>query len=355
MTRIVYFTKYDYSGPSSRYRVYQYSALFNENNIDLVVYPLFTAGYLKATSLLPKLYYVIIAYLKRIIQILFYGDSNFICIEYELLPYFPSLLERYLKFRGVRYSVEYDDAIFHKYDETSGFFFNLFLKTKIPWVITNASFVITGSPYLTRYCNNFNRNVVEIPTSLSLDKYCSPKQLTSVNTLTIGWIGSASTSINILSILESLKVLSSKISFKIILIGFDKSYEDQLIGIPYEIVDWTEKGELDQLRRCDLGIMPLLDNAFNRGKCGFKLIQYMAMGLPTISSPLEANVKINKSKRNLHASSTLEWVESVLQIFNNQEYYYKVGEENYNIFKQYYSTQVNFQILVDTYKLNNVV
>lgn len=355
MSSLYYFSKYDYSGPSSRYRVYQYTPYFKENRIDLVVYPLFTSKYLQATSLLTKIFYVIIAYLKRIIQILFHFKSNFICIEYELLPYIPPFLERYLKIRGIKYSVEYDDAIFHKYDDASGSFVTPVLKTKIPWIINNANFVITGSPYLTRYCSNFNKNVVEIPTSLCLDKYSSPKKLSPVKSLNIAWIGSKSTSDNILSILESFKILNSKIPYKLILIGFDKSYEDQLSEISYEIVDWSEKEELNQLRRCDLGIMPLVDNAFNRGKCGFKLIQYMAIGLPTISSPLEANVKINKSSKNLHATSTLEWADSILEIFENQEYYSNVGIENYEIFKHHYSTQINFNLLFNTYKLNKVV
>jgi glycosyltransferase involved in cell wall biosynthesis len=87
--------------------------------------------------------------------------------------------------------------------------------------------------------------------------------------------------------------------------------------------------------------MPLADNDFNKGKCGFKLIQYMACGIITISTPLEANVKINRNKLNLHALVREDWTRELLKVFNNREKYRKLGKENIPVVEMYYSTQSN--------------
>ena len=84
--------------------------------------------------------------------------------------------------------------------------------------------------------------------------------------------------------------------------------EQDLTGLHYTIYDWEEETEVRYLKTCDVGIMPLSDEPFNRGKCGFKLIQYMACGLPTISTPMEANVKINRDGNNLFATTPEEWL-----------------------------------------------
>jgi glycosyltransferase involved in cell wall biosynthesis len=124
--------------------------------------------------------------------------------------------------------------------------------------------------------------------------------------------------------------------------GFDSSLKSQLNFLNVEFYNWSEKDELVFLNNIDLGIMPLDDNPFNRGKCGFKLIQYMAMGKPTISSPLEANVKINRGNDNLFASSEEEWIISIMRFISNLNYYQEVGVNNKSIVEKYYSVEVNY-------------
>lgn len=349
------FTKYDFSGPSTRYRYYQYIDLFREKNIELIILPLFTKHYLKSKSILSKTISAFYSYVKRIVKIIQLNNDGFVCIEYELFPFMPTFFERLLKVKGIKYVVEYDDAIFHKYDSPNNILVKFLLQNKIPWVIKNASLVITGSPYLTAYCKKLNGDVIEIPTSLSVKVYNSPKKNISSNEIVIGWIGSFTTSENILSILPALREVASKIPCKIHLVGFNKKLEPHLYGLPYKIIEWTSQDEVIQLSNFDIGIMPLTDTPFNRGKCGFKLIQYMAMGLPTISTPLEANLKINRTGKNLHADTNREWVDAVVQFYNNQAYFASVGAENYEIFKTYYSIEANFQILLNAYSKYQVV
>lgn len=96
--------------------------------------------------------------------------------------------------------------------------------------------------------------------------------------------------------------------------------------------------------------MPLGETLFNRGKCGFKLIQYMAMGKPTISSPLEANIKINRNNGNLFASSKSDWYESLTFMINHINYFNKIGDSNTEIIKKYYSIEENSKIMINLFK-----
>ena len=345
MSSIIFFTKYTEKGPSSRYRSFQYKS-FLESHFKIEYYPLFSDDYIQNLYANKKTnyYQIAIAYLSRIIQVIKHlGTNKLVVIEYELLPYLPPILE-YLLFRTkVKFVLDYDDAIFHNYDlHTNKLVRNLF-KNKITSIVSHAKLIITGSPYLSNYLIKFNSKIVEIPTSINYANYISKFQLnTNKDYITIGWIGSKSTSVNIVNMLEVITrtySLNPKIIFKFM--GFDSNLKFQLDFPNVQFYNWSPKEEFIFLSDIDLGIMPLEDNPFNRGKCGFKLIQYMAMGKPTLSSPLEANVKINRDNNNLFATGIDEWVDCVSKFSSNLSFYREVGLKNQKIVEKYYSVEAN--------------
>lgn len=342
---IIYFTKYTEKGPSSRYRSFQYKNIF-EKEFNIRYYPLFNDDYIKNlyTNRRTNYYQIVIAYLSRFFQVIKHlGTNKLVVVEYELLPYFPPILE-YLLFRTkVRFVIDYDDAIFHNYDLHPNSLIKNLIGNKIYKIVKYANAVITGSPYLSSHLNKYTNNIVEIPTSINFFNYKSSFQLDPIkNDITIGWIGSKSTSVNIVNILEVIKrtySLNPKITFK--LMGFDNNLKSQLDLPNVEFYNWSAQEELIFLKEIDLGIMPLEDTPFNRGKCGFKLIQYMAMGKPTLSTPLEANVKINRNNCNLFATSNEEWVECINKFISNLSFYREVGLKNQKIVEEYYSVEAN--------------
>lgn len=345
MNSIVFFTKYTEKGPSSRYRSFQYKDIL-ENEFNIKYYPLFNDNYIQNlyTNKRTNYYQIFIAYFSRIFQVIKHlGTNKLVVIEYELLPYFPPILE-YLLFRTkVRFVIDYDDAIFHNYDLHPNILIKYLFGNKIYKIVKFANTVITGSPFLSSHLNKFTNNIVEIPTSINFANYTSSFQLDPIkNDITIGWIGSKSTSINIINIIEVIKIthkLNPKITFK--LMGFDSNLKSQLHLPNVEFYNWSAQEELIFLKEIDLGIMPLEDTAFNKGKCGFKLIQYMAMGKPTLSTPLEANVKINRNNSNLFATSKEEWVECINKFISNLSFYREVGLKNQKIVEEYYSVEAN--------------
>ncbi len=259
----------------------------------------------------------------------------------DLLPYFPPFLESYLKWRDIKYIVDYDDAVFHNYDRIKSVYLHSILKRKHEFAIKNASFIITGSEYLTKYALNYNQNVCEIPTSIDGDKY----QLSIENTSSafiVGWIGSPKQSGQIVQLKKVFQLISENKNIFFHFIGFDSKLESELEGINYRIIPWSDESEVLEMSKFSVGIMPLQDTPFNRGKCAFKLVQYMAIGIPTISSPLRSNININKDSSNLFANDEKEWQEAILEIYNNPERYSNIGIVNKDIAFEYYTFQSNF-------------
>ena len=297
MRKIVFFTKYTSKGPSSRYRTYQYKFFFDEH-FETEYLPFFDDNYIdkifsnKKVSTLQLIKFSI----KRIVQILnLIGSKDLIVIEYELIPYFPAVFEYLFKISGVKYVLDFDDAIFHNYDNSKNKLVTFLLGSKINIISKNAAHIITGSPYLTQFLTQFNENITEIPTSVDVEKYSKNKEHIKNDKVVIGWLGSTTTSKNLLfltSVINSLKKTFPEIVFRFC--GFNDLLLKHFNSENVEFIKWSELNEIKFLNEIDIGIMPLEDNLFNRGKCGFKLIQYMAMGKPTISSPLETNIKINK-------------------------------------------------------------
>ena len=350
---IIYFTKYTQKGPSSRYRSYQYKS-YLEKDFYLQYFPLFNDDYIDNLYANKGLNYFQLfrSYIIRILQVFkCLGTDKIVFIEYELLPYFPPLLEHLLFATKVKIILDYDDAIFHTYNLNKSSLVRFLFKDKISKIATKANFVITGSPYLTNYFLEFNKNVLEIPTSVIVKRYFSQQCSKITDNISIGWVGSKSTSINLVflnKVFDELIKVHQNITFNFM--GFDPMLFNQIHSKNVKFFKWSESDEISFLESIDIGIMPLQDTPINRGKCGFKLIQYMAMGKPTISTPLEANVKINRDNNNLFASNDGDWVFCINEFINNLEFFKKnVGSKNRAIVQNYYSVEVNYLTYIDLF------
>jgi glycosyltransferase involved in cell wall biosynthesis len=281
----------------------------------------------------------------RIKNVLKLKKGDIAYFQHEILPYFPPILEWYItKLRGVNIILDYDDAIFHNYDRNPYKIFKFLFSNKIPKVMGMSSCIITGSPYLTAFASKFSKNVIEIPTCIDFNKYNNVinENDFSTESLIIGWVGSKTTSINLLPIIPALKKFSEKYDMQLRLLGFDNSLAEKFEGINCKILSWSSETEVQDINSFDVGIMPLEDTLFNRGKCGFKLIQYMACGKATISSPLEANIKINRNHKNLHADSVAEWYTCFEKVLMEKANFKLIGKENSLIVSQEYSIQSNY-------------
>jgi glycosyltransferase involved in cell wall biosynthesis len=274
---------------------------------ECVISPLFDDYYLNKFINFQKITkFEIFKYLINRILVLFTTHKfKLVVLEKELIPYAPALLERILNIAGIPYVVDYDDAIFHQYDCHPNPIVRTLLRKKIAVVMRNAQLVIAGNSYLANYAQQAGAKQIEvIPTVIDITKYPQEKIINKHKVFTIVWIGSPSTYQNVETIMPVLAKISN--DYKVLLIGAGEKNVHQA-GI--KVQDWSENSEIADLQAAHVGIMPLSDNPWTRGKCGFKLIQYMACSLPVIASPVGVNTDIVEHGKNGYLASTHdEWI-----------------------------------------------
>ena len=310
--KILFLTKYDYMGASSRYRFFQFYDFYKENNIEITTQAFFNDNYLiNLYQGKRDIKAILNAYIKRFIVLFHINKYDLLVIEKELFPYIPAFFEKILSLMKVKYVVDYDDAIFHQYDNSNNKIIKSFLSNKIAKVMSYSSLVVAGNSYLANYAiNKAKVKATIVPTVIDLEKYDKVVVYQKDdNEVVIGWIGSPSTS-KYLTFLEDVFVdLSQKYNIKVHIIG---STVSPFKNFKAKLIKWSEDSEIEEMKKFDIGIMPLLDSPWERGKCGFKLIQYMGCSLPVVGSPVGVNSEIIETGRNgFLASGQDEWKKSL--------------------------------------------
>nr|WP_281415450.1 glycosyltransferase family 4 protein [Pelotalea chapellei] len=176
--------------------------------------------------------------------------------------------------------------------------------------MADARLVVAGNSYLAQRAREVGAKVEIVPTLIDLDRY-SAKNISSdeVDLLKIVWVGSPSTIRYLKLLYKPLVELSRQFVFKLRVIGADTF---AIEGVNVECVPWSEATEAASIRECDVGVMPLLDSPWERGKCGYKLIQYMACGLPVVASPVGVNSEIvNNGQNGYLADTDGAWVDAL--------------------------------------------
>lgn len=338
--KIVLLSRYSDLGASSRYRFYQYLVYLRTQGFDITIMPLLDNGYLQRLysgqqTLLLK---VAEAYVRRISVLLQSQHYDLMWLEKEALPWIPAWLELLLYKSRVPDLVDYDDALFHQYDQHPSSLVRWLLGKKIDRVMRHAAMVIAGNDYLAdRAYQSGSPKVEVLPTVIDIDRYpLAPSPENRV--FTIGWIGSPMTSYYLQEIHPALQEICRDGGAKVVAIGAGTI---ELKGVTLEIKPWCEATEAEELQQFDVGIMPLPDSPWEWGKCGLKLIQYMACACPVIGSPIGANRQIIEHGVNgFQASDQQQWVEALLALKNNPLLRRSMGKAGRIKVEQQYCLQV---------------
>ena len=206
--------------------------------------------------------------------------------------------------KDVPYVLDFDDAIFHNYDMNRFAMLRYFFSHRVDRLMEGAKLVLAGNLYLAARAEAAGAQRIEIvPTVVDLLRYTSSHRSAFPR---IVWIGSPSTSQYLLGLAEPLCQLAKRMPFTLRVIG---AGDFKLMGVDVEPVLWAEGKEAALIAGCDVGIMPLRNSPWEQGKCAYKLIQYMAASLPTVSSPIGANLEIVvDGETGFFADSTNEWI-----------------------------------------------
>ena len=347
--KILLLTRYDRLGASSRLRALQYLPYFQSLGWQVDPVPFFSQAYLRNLYAAQSVWKeVLLAYLRRFKALTRAGDYDLVWIEKEVLPFFPAVAERLLNALRIPYMVDYDDALFHQYDLHRLWPVRSVLGRKIDAVMRHASLVVAGNEYLAERARNAEARRVEIvPTVIDLDRYPAPDPQgeTTDRPLIVGWIGTPKTSRYLHPLKPVFASLKTRCNVRFVAVGASR---ESLGDLPVEPWLWTEATEVESIRQFDIGIMPLDDSPWERGKCGYKLIQYMACGLPVVASPVGVNCEIVEPGVNgWLASGDTQWQERLASLLADAKSRRQIGKNGRGKVESMYCLQVQAPRLKD--------
>ena len=341
--RMAAFTRYGARAASTRQRLLQYLPHLRAAGIDIEWHALLDDAYVRGLETgeqYPKLR-VAKAYLKRMGQLRANEGSDLLWVYADLFPYLPAAFEQWLLGRHRAIVYDFDDAFFHHYDGRSNPLARWALGGKFAELLKRAAVCFCGNAYVRDYAAQYCANSIVLPTVVDTSIYQPMVRVPASGPLVIGWIGSPTTWPNVRPLLPLLKQLCAERSVRVRVVGAGSAAEqDRFPGL--ELVEWSEATEIAEVQAMAVGIMPLLDRPFERGKSGYKLIQYMACGLPVVASPVGVNCEIvDQDENGLLATSESEWRDALLRLISDEPLRARLGsngrlrtEANYSLASQ---------------------
>lgn len=283
---------------------------------------------------------VVRAFAARISRLIRNETFDLLWIEKEALPWVPWTIEAGLLPGNIPIASDYDDAIFHQYDSHNNIVLRRVLGTKIDRLMKSSTLVLAGNTYLAERALAAGSSRVEIvPTVVDAATYSFQQRNITDRGPRIGWVGMPSTWREFMRpAMPMITDVASAHSARICAVGAGNQ-ADAHPSLDNEA--WSEETEVGLIQGMDIGIMPLNDSPWARGKCGYKLIQYMACGLPVVASPVGVNSEIVEHGVNgFLASSEAEWREALNTLLGNRELRLRMGSAGRKKVEQEYSLQV---------------
>ncbi len=349
--KIALLTKYGDLAASTRQRFKQFRPHLQDVGFEIEHLPLLDDDYLRElyASGRRNRVYLAARYFQRIRWLIRRQDVSVIWLHCELFPYLPGLFEMLARWPGKPVVFDFDDAIFHNYDLHPNPFIRRILAHKLRTTIRGSELALCGNAYLADYARPFCNRVEIVPTVLDTQIYgFRPAGRRPVNTsfevrhdfaTHIGWIGTPSTWTQyMLPMMPLLSDVAAQNRARIVTVGAGST---AALDPFFDHLAWTEDTEVARIQDADIGIMPLTETPWARGKCGYKLIQYMACGIPVVASPVGVNADIVEHGVNgFLASTEAEWRTALTMLARDPALRRRMGIEGRRKVEQHYSLQV---------------
>ena len=331
--------------PSQRFRFEQYLSLLESSGIQHACFPFLTDKEFKIIYkqgyFLRKSQSIFNGFLRRFILMFRLSKYDTVFIHREVTPIGPPFFEWVIaKILKKKIIYDFDDAIWLENTSQSNQLVSKIKKhSKVASICKWSSLIVCGNQFLMDFAKNHNQNVVHMPTTIDTKNEHNKIKFHEKKKVVVGWTGTHSTIKYLYEIEETLLKLQEKLHFEFKVI----SNKDPLFTkIKYQYVTWNKNQEIQDLLEMDIGIMPLLDNDWARGKCAFKALQYMALGIPCVISPVGVNNEIIKDGVNgFIAKNNKEWQEKLMILIKDTKVRSQLGEEGLNTVNDRYSVLAN--------------
>jgi len=330
--------------PSQRYRFEQYFCFLNENGyeyeLSYIIDKRDDAIFYSKGSLFNKLLIVLKSIAKRLNDIKRANNFDIIFIQREAFMMGTTFFEKSFSKTKAKLVFDFDDSIWLMDTSNANIKWEWLKSTeKTSKIISYSHLIFAGNNYLADYAKQFSRNVKILPTTIDTAFHKRPQPYTNNSKICIGWSGSITTIKHFQNIIPVLKKIKEKygdtVFFKVM---GDATYENKELDI--DGIAWSNETEVEVLSSFDIGIMPLPNDQWVKGKCGLKGLSYMSLEVPTIMSNIGVNPEIIEDGINgFLADSKEEWFDKISLLIESFELRKKLGENARKTVIERYSTE----------------
>lgn len=338
--------------PSQRYRFEQYFSFLEHNGfsceLSYIISEKDDKAFYSPGHFLRKIWILIKSLFRRFKDRARYKNYDIVFVQREAIMLGTTIFERGIRKRGAKYIFDFDDSIWVM-DTSEG-------NKKYEWLkdpektarnIRHANLVLAGNAYLADYARHYNDHVKVIPTTIDTGIH-RPLNLPKEK-IVIGWSGSLTTIKHFEYAVEFLKIIKKKYPEVEIHVISDGVYSNPELDV--KGIKWTAENEVASINSFSIGIMPLPNDEWAKGKCGLKGLSYMACEVPTVMSPVGVNTEIIEHGENgFLASSTEEWFYCLSQLIENPELRQKMGKAARQTVIGRYSVQSQQQNYLEAFR-----
>lgn len=353
--KVLALTRTSSIGPSTRYRIEQYRPALAADGIEVTCLPLFGPTWFAIleqrtawTRTPAKAAYSVARLVARLGQVLRarVADVDLVLVEQQLFPYLPAWIEALLWPRGRPTLLEFDDAIYLTFGH----------EAKLRRLCALASCVLVGNRFLAEFAEQTARHVRVVPTTVDVPRYDEAlaaqrarRDAGADSPLRVGWVGLRYNFGYLASLAAPLADLGRPAELRVISSGLPDP--EPFGDVPLVARPWSEAGEAGEIAACDLGVMPLPDTPWARGKCALKILQYMAAGVPVVASPVGVNADIVRHGENgLLAADEAGWRDALGALAADPDLRARLGEAGRRTVEADFSLTGGARSVAETYR-----
>ncbi len=336
--------------PSQRFRIEQWLPVLQEQGIDVHFLPfaderlmqlLYQSGNRAA-----KAAAMVAALVRRVGDVVAAGRYDAILLHRTACLVGPALLERLLKFSGKPIIFDFDDAIFHLHTAEAN--------RKVGWlkfpgktatICRLSSHVVVGNAWLADYARQFNAQVTIIPSTVEIERFQPSARYEHKDRVVVGWTGSSTSQTYLEAFVPMLRQLIDRYPVEL---RIHSDRQPDLPGVPYVWRKWTAKTEAEEIGQFDIGLMPMPEVEWAKGKCAMKALLYMALGVPAVCSAIGANCEVIQHDENgLLVSTDEEWLTNIGRLVQDAGLRQRLGMAGRCTVEARYSKQYAAQLFAE--------